>query len=394
MVTRSMCWLALASALLAVGCNRQSGDAGFAGQDAVLQCSVDTDCMLNRVCDGGRCKLHESGGVIDDAMTDILPSRMTAAIKLLAPYKARNDDSDYGLTVTPGTGHSNRFLEGERVVVKLQQANYDGYLYVDYFSVDGNVAHIYPNTSEPGSGRLIAAREQFEIGASKQKFWTVGPPFGQELVTVIASPTPLYEGAHMEVQETKDYLPRLRQMLEANQGNPRLTSAYLLIETAPHASASSRSAPSATTAALTPDLFRHEAPAAHAENRTYAPTGNNTPPEAARPALSANADAAMNSVASHPQQIRVDNTDPGFLYKTEPVYPLEERRRGIQGISVVIVSIDTNGNVQGVEVRQSSGNRNLDRAAVRTAREWRFSPEIRDGQPVPSRMRVPIIFSL
>ncbi len=225
---------------------KRGGNAASAGSDAVLQCSVDTYCMINRACDGGQCKLHKSGGVIDDAMTDMLPSmtaRIYPVIKLPAPYKARNDDSGYGLTVTPSTGHSDRFLEGERIVVKLQQANYDGYLYVDYFSIDGNVVHVYPNSGEPGSGQLVAAHKQFEIGATELKSWTVAPPFGQELITVITSPTPLYEGTLVEVQNTYDYLPRLQQMLEANQGNLSLAANYLLIQTVPRTSALSGPAP-------------------------------------------------------------------------------------------------------------------------------------------------------
>mgnify|MGYP006210135817 CR=1 FL=1 len=40
-----------------------------------------------------------------------------------------------------------------------------------------------------------------------------------------------------------------------------------------------------------------------------------------------------------------------------------------------------------VEVEKSSGNRNLDRAAVAAARRWRFNAEVRDGKKVASRVR-------
>ena len=154
-------------------------------------------------------------------------------VKLLAPYKARNSDSSYGLSVTPSTGHSDRFIEDENVIVKLQQANYDGYVYVDYFTVTGQVAHMYPNTGEPDSGRLIRSSEQFEVGATNSKFWTVAPPFGQELITVISSPTPLYSEPLPEIQTAEEYLPRIRQMLEANKGNTKLAATYLFMQTEP-----------------------------------------------------------------------------------------------------------------------------------------------------------------
>lgn len=154
-------------------------------------------------------------------------------VKILEPYKARNDDSGHDLVITPSTGHSDRFIEGENVIVKLKQANYDGYLYVDYYTVDGGVAHIYPNAGEPDSGRMIRALEQFEVGATPSKTWTVSPPFGQELITVIASPTPLYSEELPEIQTAQDYLPKLRQMLDANRGNAKLVATYLFMQTEP-----------------------------------------------------------------------------------------------------------------------------------------------------------------
>ncbi|MDE2406827.1 MAG: DotU family type IV/VI secretion system protein [Xanthomonadaceae bacterium] len=154
-------------------------------------------------------------------------------VRALAPYKARNDDSGQHLAITPSVGHSDRFLEGEKVIVKLQQPNYDGYLYVDYYTVNGGVAHIYPNAGEPDSGRLLKALEQFEVGATPSKTWTICAPFGQELITVIASPRPLYRETLPEIQTAQEYLPKLRQLLEANRANAQLLAAHLFMQTEP-----------------------------------------------------------------------------------------------------------------------------------------------------------------
>jgi len=77
-----------------------------------------------------------------------------------------------------------------------------------------------------------------------------------------------------------------------------------------------------------------------------------------------------------------------------PKYPPEENRRGIEGTTILIVSIDANGGVLDVEVERSSGNRNLDRAAVAAAKRWRFNAEVRDGKKIASRVRVPVEFKL
>lgn len=153
-------------------------------------------------------------------------------VKILEPYKARNNDSGYGLTIMPTTGHSDRFIEGEKVLVKVNQANFDAYIYVDYYFVDGNMVHIFPHPNEPDSGRLIRAGEQIEIGHTPEG-WIVGAPYGQELITVISSPTPLYEGVLSDSGKAEDYLPKLRQMLEANKANSKLSATYLFMQTEP-----------------------------------------------------------------------------------------------------------------------------------------------------------------
>jgi type IV/VI secretion system ImpK/VasF family protein len=154
-------------------------------------------------------------------------------VKLLEPYKARNADAGFGLAITPSTGHSDRFIEGENVIVKLRQAGYEGYLYVDYFTVNGDVAHIYPNQGEPNSGRVLGAGEEFEVGATSRRTWTVCPPFGQELITVIASPTPLFQAAQEEIQAAQDYLPLLKRTLDAQRGNAKVVASYLFMQTEP-----------------------------------------------------------------------------------------------------------------------------------------------------------------
>lgn len=155
-------------------------------------------------------------------------------VALLKSHAERNRDGKHGLAVTPTAGHSDRFIENERVIVELLQSDYDGYLYVDYYTVGGEVAHIYPNQGEPDSGRLVRARERFQVGATDTRTWTVSAPFGQELITVIASPVPLYEGLPpAEIESAKDYLPRLRKLVESQRGNERLTAEFLFMQTEP-----------------------------------------------------------------------------------------------------------------------------------------------------------------
>ena len=152
------------------------------------------------------------------------------AIALLKPLRERNLNHRMGLQVAPTTGHSDRFIEGERIIVKLRNGNAPGYLYVDYWSVEGQVLHLLPNAGEPDSGRALAAGEQITVGQA-QSTWDVGPPFGQELITVVSSPVPLYEDRQEVMEEARDYLPVLRRALEA--GDAGTASDFLVLQTEP-----------------------------------------------------------------------------------------------------------------------------------------------------------------
>jgi type IV/VI secretion system ImpK/VasF family protein len=157
-------------------------------------------------------------------------------VKLLTPYRQRNLDRHDGLAVTPTTGHSDRFVKDEKMIVKLTQANHDGYLYVDYYTVEGEVVHLLPNTLEPRSGQLIPASQQIDVGQSGVQgggWITIDAPFGQELITVVAAPTPIYAGMRPPIEPAKDYLPLLKQAIEANRTDDKFVADFMTIQTEP-----------------------------------------------------------------------------------------------------------------------------------------------------------------
>lgn len=61
-------------------------------------------------------------------------------------------------------------------------------------------------------------------------------------------------------------------------------------------------------------------------------------------------------------------------------------------IVVLIVDLDVDGTVTGVELEKSSGFPELDRAALDAAARWHFDPLQRDGKPVAGKARVPVNF--
>ena len=154
-------------------------------------------------------------------------------VRIVKPLYARNHDLKMGLTVTPTTGHTARFTDGENVTARLVQGSTAGYVYVDYFTVNGDVAHMYPNAQEGDRG-LVPAGTPFDVGGAVA--WQVSAPYGQELILVISSPTPLYppEQAPTEmIESAKDYLPKLEQMLKAHGDARAMSADYMFMQTEP-----------------------------------------------------------------------------------------------------------------------------------------------------------------
>ncbi len=84
-------------------------------------------------------------------------------------------------------------------------------------------------------------------------------------------------------------------------------------------------------------------------------------------------------------------------YGTNPLppYPLLARRLGKEGVVVLEVLVATDGHAAEVRVVRSSGYAPLDESALTTVRErWRFVPARRGGEPIESRVTVPIRFRL
>jgi protein TonB len=84
---------------------------------------------------------------------------------------------------------------------------------------------------------------------------------------------------------------------------------------------------------------------------------------------------------------------PKIIAMRNPVYPFELRKRGVQAVVIVEYIVKADGSVL-IERVLNSPDSLFDTAIIRAATEWRFEPNIVDGRPVNTRMRVPITFKL
>jgi|CXWL01.1.fsa_nt_gi protein TonB len=77
-----------------------------------------------------------------------------------------------------------------------------------------------------------------------------------------------------------------------------------------------------------------------------------------------------------------------------PIYPRRELIKGIGGNVELRVLVGADGLPQKVEVLSSSGNRNLEMAAERAVKRWRFKPYVVAGVAIPVWAQVPIVFRI
>ena len=75
------------------------------------------------------------------------------------------------------------------------------------------------------------------------------------------------------------------------------------------------------------------------------------------------------------------------------VYPEALWDEGVEGQAVVMVHVTTEGTVDSVYVRSTSGYAEMDSAALRGARELRFEPGRRGVDPVEVWVRLPVRFT-
>jgi protein TonB len=83
---------------------------------------------------------------------------------------------------------------------------------------------------------------------------------------------------------------------------------------------------------------------------------------------------------------------PTWEQRPPPFYPYEQRKRGIEGTAHVRVTINSSGQITSARLVKSSGNAQLDEAALLSVRKGTMNPARRGGRAVSSEMIVPFEF--
>ncbi len=152
-------------------------------------------------------------------------------LEFYAPYWKVNRIQKLGTAITTPKP-DNTFVDGEPLLLDVSAPPYRSYVYVDYYLRDGYMVHLLPN-QRLGPVRLDAG-EWLSLGEGGE--WIVSPPFGQEMIAVLASPVPMFADIRQGQESDGDYLAAINERLQADstgtEGRP-VTADFVFITTKP-----------------------------------------------------------------------------------------------------------------------------------------------------------------
>ena len=86
-------------------------------------------------------------------------------------------------------------------------------------------------------------------------------------------------------------------------------------------------------------------------------------------------------------------TPPRAIFNPPPEYSEEARKKKIHGTIVLSLVVTTDGTARDIKVEKGIGY-GLDEKAVETVSRWKFSPALKDGEPVEKQIHVEVDFHL
>jgi type II secretory pathway predicted ATPase ExeA len=155
------------------------------------------------------------------------PDILSQVVALMQQWQPAG--SDFALHVEPHPAQSV-YTEGDTLSARVEAAT-RAYLYVDYYQANGDVVHLLPNALDHN---VVDVDRAYVIGGSEMTYqFAFSPPFGEELLTVIASEHPLDAPQLVTrmIEPSSEYLPRLAAYFKTHKPTGKVAITHLVIRT-------------------------------------------------------------------------------------------------------------------------------------------------------------------
>lgn len=156
-------------------------------------------------------------------------------------------------------------------------------------------------------------------------------------------------------------------------------------------SASVNTSPNAETVPVTSQNASAAESSARTTGTAKAPTARPVPP-AGGLIVTQNDKVIYRSPSGAGQPSVSDGAERSLIHRVEPQYPAEAKARHIQGPVVLDIQVMGDGAVGKVAV--VSGDPLLTQSAIDAVKQWRYQPEMENGQEIESQARVTVKFTL
>jgi serine/threonine protein kinase len=164
---------------------------------------------------------------------DIVPPPVCRSLDAFDKLQADGQVARGGIEIRLTRG-GRTLHEGDPIAVEVKSLrDYPVNLRIDYFTLGGEVLHMWPNAELPNARLAAGQTLEFLHSGHGDQVWQVGgAPFGTELITVTATPQPLDLGAAQPpVEPAGGYLLNLKNALEKTAspaGQPSLAATALI----------------------------------------------------------------------------------------------------------------------------------------------------------------------
>ncbi|QDZ28049.1 serine/threonine protein kinase [Noviherbaspirillum sp. UKPF54] len=150
-------------------------------------------------------------------------------IQAYAPYWIHNRQSG-GRAAIRTKAARGELTAGDPLVVDVTTPDYQAYVNIDYYVLDGSVVHMVPSPR----ARANQAPPNYAATIGSLGNWVIAKPFGNELIALLVTPVPLFDTLRPEIEPRADYLravqARLRQIAEKH-GRDKIAADFVQITT-------------------------------------------------------------------------------------------------------------------------------------------------------------------
>jgi hypothetical protein len=175
---------------------------------------------------------------VNDALIRIVEAPFCEVLDILEPVQKHAETHDFGLKVRLVNKEGKKspvYVQGENLIIEVTTpAKFESFVYVDYYSTDGQVQHLFPNIKE--ALNFLPPHSVYTVGQPDDKHveWKPLPPFGRELISVIATKQPLVftpKAPRYDPESARSYLDQLHQAIPRDLSQAEIAAIFYPIET-------------------------------------------------------------------------------------------------------------------------------------------------------------------